>query len=89
MDDKKSIENEIRLYCVEWLCASTMAVVLKATGQGGEILSAMRKQALDSARLQSFSTDPTLSDHYSAELEVALDRLLKMTEFFLGKNQSL
>jgi hypothetical protein len=84
--DEESIKIQMRLYCVEWLCASTTAAILKSTGRGEEVFSEMRTHAVAGARHQSFSDDPAMSDYLSAELESALDRLLGMTRFFLGKN---
>jgi hypothetical protein len=86
--DKGAIENEVRLYAVEWLCASTTAMLLKASGDGEFLLSDLRKQAREGARRHNLASDPILSDHLSAELGGAVDRLLRMTECFLGKRQS-
>jgi hypothetical protein len=86
--DKGAIENEVRLYAVEWLCASTTAMLLRASGDGEFLLSDLRKQAREGPRRHNLASDPVLSDHLSAELGSALDRLLQMTEYYLGKRQS-
>jgi hypothetical protein len=86
--DKGAIENEVRLYAVEWLCASTTAMLLKASGDSEFFLSDLHRQARDGACRENLPSDAILSDHLSAELEGAVDRLLRMTECFLGKRQS-
>jgi hypothetical protein len=87
--DKDAIEKEMRLYALEWLCTSTTALLLKSNGFDIEFLDAIRKQAAAGARQQALSDDPVLSDHFSAELETAVDRLLGMTKTFLEKSQIL
>jgi hypothetical protein len=86
MMDKTAIENEMRIYAVEWLCTAMAALLLRSSGQESELLSEMREQAIVGARAMSLSQDPAMADHYSAELEGAIDRLLGMTAKLLGKS---
>ena len=87
--DEERLKMDVRLYCAEWLASSTLALLLKASGNADELFAAIRTQALDGAKKKAFpSADPAMSDLLSGELETAMDRLLGMTGYFLGKNSA-
>lgn len=90
MSAEDDIKAECRLYAVEWLASLLLAAQFRETGGAGpSLLEETRQQALESARLKTFpSVDPAMSDLISAELELAVDRLLGMAKEFLAKASS-
>jgi hypothetical protein len=85
--DEDRLKMDVRLYCAEWLSASTLAVLLKASEQPQQLFETIKSQTLSAAKVKAFpGLDPAMSDLLSAELESGLERLLGMTASFLGKN---
>lgn len=81
------VRAEARLYALENLVCQMFAL-LHLQIAGSEALSALetqRQQALRGARQKAFPelADPALSDLMSAELEVAIDRLVGMERALL------
>lgn len=90
MSVEDDIKAECRLYAVEWLVCLMFAAQFHQIGAAGPtMLDRARRQALESARRQTFPVfDPAMSDLVSAELESAVDRILGMAKEFLAKGSS-
>ncbi|HUI21278.1 MAG TPA: hypothetical protein VLZ74_09570 [Methylocella sp.] len=84
--NEDAIKAEVRLYALESLVCQLYAMIYALTGKPREALQNRRETLIGKARLKGFSgLDPAMSDFASAELESAIDRLLKMQEEILGK----
>jgi hypothetical protein len=84
--DEEAIKAEVRLYALESLVCQLYVMIYALTGKPREALQNRRQTLIGKTRLHSFAgLDPTMSDYAAAELESAVDRLLKMQEEILGK----
>jgi hypothetical protein len=84
MDEQQWIKNEMRLYALECLVCQLYALVYQMVPPGASELT--QKAWIESARQQTFpGMDSALSDLFSAELEVALDRLVKIQDAYLER----
>jgi hypothetical protein len=87
---EEQIQAECRLYAIEWAVSILFATSFKQMGAAGPaMLDQVRQQALEGARKKTFpNLDPAMSDLLSAELEIAVNRLLGMAKEFLAKGSS-
>lgn len=76
MDGEKVIEIEARLFALEMMTvvAYNMAVNLAQLDEK-ELAEAEKDASTDTGLLTSGITDPAMSDHISAERQIALERL--------------
>ena len=87
MANEEQIKAEMRFYAIEWMVSKLWAVFLKSQGGGTADVEKIREQMSQAAHKKAFSSlDPSTSDHYSAEMEAAIDRLLVMAKATLGPN---
>jgi hypothetical protein len=83
---EKAIKDELRLFALESIVCQHLATVYQQMPP--EIFDAVRKQAVEDARKQTFAgADAAQSDLFSGELEIALDRLYGMINHHLEKNR--
>jgi hypothetical protein len=83
------IKSEMRLWALECIVCQHWATALIALPQS--MADEVHKQLLDGAKKNAFpKIDPALSDHYAAEFESALQRLVKMQRDYMavGKSKS-
>jgi predicted transposase YdaD len=82
MAQHDELRSTMRLYAVEVMTANLLVLSLLQTSNPREMLARTRQQMIEGARLRGFPElgDAAMSDHYSAELENAVDRLLGMME---------
>ena len=80
--NEKALKNAVRLHAIERLVSMLIAAqcVQDAPESPQEALTRMRRAASEGAQKPSLPPgfDPVVSDLFSAELEVATDRLLGM-----------
>jgi hypothetical protein len=83
--NEEVIKAEVRLYALESLVCQLYVMIYALTGKPKEALQNRRRTLIGKTRLKGFAgLDPAMSDFASAELEAAVDRLLKMQEEILG-----
>ena len=82
MAQDDELESTMRLYAVEVMTANLLVLSLLQMPNPREALALTRQQMIEGARRRGFPElgDATMSDHYSGELESAVDRLLSMVE---------
>ena len=76
-----AIKLEVRLYALECLAASDFAAFCSQSAPYAplQFLETIRNQIVEGARRRTFPhADPAMSDLLSAELEVAMTRLVAM-----------
>lgn len=77
------IKAEMRLWALECIVCQLYAIILNTLPAG--FADATHKQLLDGAKRNAFpGVDPVLSDHYAAELEAAVERLVKMQREYMA-----
>lgn len=77
------IKAEMRLWALECIVCQLYAILYKTLPPGFSELTF--KAVIDGARKNTFpGVDPALSDLYSAELEVALTRLVMMQREYMA-----
>ncbi len=87
MATEEQIKAECRLYALEWATTKLWALVLKSQGAGVFELDLIRQQMSQGTQNHSFSNvGPAMSDLLSAEMEMAIDRILQMTRGMLHPN---
>jgi hypothetical protein len=73
------LKDWIRVYAAEILTVNLYATSLLRTDDPLGLASELRQQMVQGARIRGFpGLDPAMSDLASAELEGALDRLMRM-----------
>jgi hypothetical protein len=80
---EKAIKDAMRLYAIEWLVTTCFALlcVQMSPSDPLEPFGRVKKSAIDGARKKTLPDfDPAMSDHLTAELEVAVVRLLGLAE---------
>jgi hypothetical protein len=83
--DETSLKNDVRLYALEVMVANLWAINLIGSGHPQQFLEQIRHQMMNAARNATVpSADPATSDLLAAELESALDRLLRMVDEQIG-----
>lgn len=83
------IKAEMRLWALECIVCQHWATALIALPPGMAV--EIHKQLIDGAKKNVFpGIDPAMSDHYAAEFEAAIQRLVKMQREYMaaGKNKS-
>lgn len=84
--NEEAIKSECRLYAIEWAVSKILALLARSSGEPA-ILEELRQQAVAGARQHvTRGVDPAMSDLLSAELEVAIDRILQMAIMSGGSN---
>lgn len=78
MTEDEIIKSEMRLYALEAFVVNACAIACLQLANPREIVAKIRQQMIEGARMHGFPVDPAISDHLSAELESALDRLASM-----------
>jgi len=79
------IKAEVRLYALECIVSQFAATLHLQGGDPKRTLAAARKQAIEGTRKRTFpQLNAAESDHYSAELESAVLRLLDMQAEIVG-----
>jgi hypothetical protein len=77
MDREAAVMLEVRLTALEFFVTKLSAAII--VGSGGTVQTAETAMREQLARQQTFPTlDPVISDFASAELNEALEKLLKM-----------
>jgi hypothetical protein len=77
--EEQQIKTEMRLWALEVLVCNLFALNLSQTDNPLELLGMIQAQMIAGARQKAFpGFDAAHSDHLSAELEGAVDRLLGM-----------
>lgn len=77
------IKNWMRIYAVEILAVNQLAYLCLTVAPAApqKLAAEIRQQLIETARKHGFPDfDPAMSDLLSAELEVALDRLMEMVD---------
>jgi hypothetical protein len=83
MKTEKQIQDEVRLWALESLLCQVSAVFMTMLPPGGAELAF--SGLLAAAKKNSFpDLDPALSDHYAAELEIAVKRLVKLQKAYMA-----
>lgn len=83
--NQEEIKAEVRLYAIESLLAQVLAGLCKGTPDPVAYFRISKTQAVAGTRGKIFhGVDPTMSDHYSAELELAVARLWDLVGHNLG-----
>jgi hypothetical protein len=78
-ENEQAIKNEMRLFALESLVCHLWALTFKSLPAGAFEIA--RAQWLDGARQMTFpGVGAAQSDLYSAELECALERLVRMVQ---------
>jgi hypothetical protein len=86
MIPEDSIKAEARLFALESIVCQTVATLYQAMPR--EIFDAVKRQALEGARKQTFpGLGAAYSDVISAEFEAALQRLYSMIQHYLDTAQ--
>jgi hypothetical protein len=79
VEDEGAIKTEVRLWALEMLVCSLVAVILDSDSAPQELLERTRQQMIEGARHLTFGgLDAAQSDLFSAELEAAVTRLMDM-----------
>jgi len=82
--NEAEVKAEGRLYALEWATAHLWKFVLRSQGLGPDALELFRRQAIAGAQAKTFAhVDAAVSDHLAAEMELAIDRILRMAEELL------
>lgn len=82
---EQAIRDEFRLWALELLVSLQYAAMIAQTPNPDAALKGMRDLMLEKARKQTFQgVGAVVSDLGSAELEGAIDRLLRMQAEFLA-----
>jgi hypothetical protein len=77
------IKAEMRLWALECIVCQHWATWLISLPKG--VPDEIHKQLIDGAKKNVFpGVDPALSDHYAAELEAAIQRLVKMQREYMA-----
>ena len=80
MAQDEELQSKMRLYAVEVMTANLLVHALLQKPNPREALALTRQRMIEGARQRDFLElgDAALSNHYSAELESAVERLLSM-----------
>jgi hypothetical protein len=82
-----AIKNEMRLFALESIVCQHLATVYQTMPR--EIFDAVRRQAIEGTKRRTFAgADAALSDLFSAELQIAIERLYGMMKNHLDKSQT-
>ncbi len=78
--NETEIKAEMRLWTLEVVVANAFAMLCASLDPKPEdLLKQIHDQMIEGAKKRTFSgVHPAMSDHYSAELQVAVDRLMGM-----------
>ena len=81
--EEDAIKLEVRLFALESLFSFSLATMNLGNPTAERDLAEIRDTFLDRSRVQTFpALGPAYSDLVAAELEAAVDRLLKMQRFY-------
>ena len=82
MAQDDELRSMMRLYALEVMTANLLVLSLLQSPNPRETLALTRQRMIEDARRSGFTElgDPAMSEHYSAQLENAVDRLLSLVE---------
>lgn len=87
--DQYKIDNEIRLMALETVLVHVAKVAFLTSGVTEAGISEWRKDAIKKLGSQTLpGIDPALSDHCSAELQVAVDQLISQIQSAVSTTMS-